>query len=170
MPSPASWSGGPGPIDLVLVHSVPSGVIGLSRYLDAGSAAGSRGSSRSGCGGCPRTSSACSRAARRVALVQVHHLGQASPAEPWLREHARLVAHRVYDGERGLRSPPTSARCPRLLLDALHQDQLVEVFYFEPTDGATFFSGPPVDPRARCRCWRRAVATGPAPRSTTGAA
>jgi hypothetical protein len=74
-----------------------------------------------------------------VALIQVHHLGRPSPAEPWLREHARLVGHKIYDGDRAALSGDVASLSP-LLLRALEQDQLVEVFYFEPIEGATSFS------------------------------
>ena len=73
-----------------------------------------------------------------MALIQVHHLGKASPAEPWLRRHARLIGHQIYDGDRAALTSDV-ASLPPPLLRALQDDQLVEVFYFEPTDGATFF-------------------------------
>jgi hypothetical protein len=125
-----------GPGDLVLVHSVPSGVIGLSRYLerDVPIAAWIE---PLGLRRVPQDLERLLAGRARVALIQVHHLGRASPAEPWLREHARLVGHRIYDGDRAALTADVASLSP-LLLHALEQDQLVEVFYFEPTDGATF--------------------------------
>jgi hypothetical protein len=68
---------------------------------------------------------------RQVALVQVHNIGLASPAERWLDEHGRLTDRRVYDGST---DALTSVR------DAPSDPQLVEISYFEPTDGGTFTS------------------------------
>jgi 4-amino-4-deoxy-L-arabinose transferase-like glycosyltransferase len=130
-----------GPDDLVLVHSIPSGVIGLSRYLERDLPLASWVEPL-GLRRVPEDLERLLAGRRRVALVQVHNLAQPSPAEPWLREHARLVAHRVYDGEVDAFPPDIGSLSP-LLLDALHQDKLVEVFYFEPTDGGTFFSTRP---------------------------
>jgi mannosyltransferase len=125
-----------GPADLVLAHSVPSGVIALSRYLarDVPLAAWIE---PLGLRRAPGDLERLLAGRARVALIQVHHLGKASPAEPWLRAHARLVGHQVYDGDRAALSGDIESLSPSLLR-ALQGDQLVEVFYFEPIDGATF--------------------------------
>jgi hypothetical protein len=127
-----------GPGDLVLVHSVPSGVIALSRYL-ARDVPLASWIEPLGLRQVPRDLERLLAGRARVALIQVHHLGRASPAEPWLREHARLVGHKVYDGDRAALTGDVASLSP-LLLRALEQDQLVEVFYFEPIEGATSFS------------------------------
>jgi len=123
--------------DLVLVHSVPSGVIGLSRYLqrDVPLAAWIE---PLGLRQVPHDLERLLAGRVRVALVQVHHLGKASLAEPWLRAHARLTGHQVYDGDRAALTGDVASLTPPLLR-ALQADQLVEVFYFEPIDGSTFF-------------------------------
>ena len=126
-----------GPADLLLVHSVPSGVIGLSRYLQRDVPLASW-IEPLGLRQAPRDVELLLAGRARVALIQVHHLGKASPAEPWLRRHARLIGHQVYDGDRAALTSDV-ASLPPPLLRALQDDQLVEVFYFEPTDGATFF-------------------------------
>jgi 4-amino-4-deoxy-L-arabinose transferase-like glycosyltransferase len=126
------------PGDLVLVHSVPSGVIALSRYL-ARDVPLASWIEPLGLRQVPQDLERLLSGRARVALVQVHHLGRASPAEPWLREHAKLVGHQVYDGDRAALTSDVASLSP-LLLRALEQNQLVEVFYFEPIAGATSFS------------------------------
>jgi hypothetical protein len=125
-----------GPADLLLVHSVPSGVIALSRYLqrDVPLAAWIE---PLGLRQVPGDLERLLAGRGRVALIQVHHLGVPSPAEPWLRRHARLIGHQVYDGDRAALSSDVASLTPPLLR-ALQADQLVEVFYFAPIDGATF--------------------------------
>jgi hypothetical protein len=126
-----------GPTDLVLVHSVPSGVIALSRYLERDVPLASW-IEPLGLRQVPGDLERLLAGRARLALIQVHHLGRASPAEPWLRAHARLTGHKVYDGDRAALAGDVASLSPQLLR-ALQGDQLVEVFYFEPTDGAVFF-------------------------------
>jgi hypothetical protein len=127
-----------GPDDLVLVHSIPSGVIGLSRYLERDLPLASWVEPL-GLRRVPEDLERVLAGRRRVALVQVHNLAQPSPAEPWLRKHARLAGHKVYDGRRAALSGDVASLSPQLLR-ALEQDQLVEVLYFEPTEGAASFA------------------------------
>lgn len=79
-----------GPADLVVVHSIPSGVLGVARYLrpDLPVAAwiGQLGRRR-----VPDDVRALVRGRRRVALIRIHEVGEAAPEADWLREHARLV-------------------------------------------------------------------------------
>jgi len=85
------------PSDLVLVHSIPSGVCALARYVEP----------YCGWGGCPRMASWVSRLGRRrvpedvarltegrarVAYVKVHTLGDPTPEEAWLRQHGRVTS------------------------------------------------------------------------------
>jgi hypothetical protein len=51
---------------------------------------------------------------RRVALVKIHDLHRPSPAEAWLREHARLMRRDIFNRSGA------------------------EVLYFEPLNGSTF--------------------------------
>jgi hypothetical protein len=126
-----------GPDDLVLVHSVPSGVIALSRYLqhDVALAAWIE---PLGLRQVPRDLERLLAGRARVALIQVHHLDKPSPAEPWLRQHAKLIGHRIYDTDRVALISDVASLPPFLLRD-FEEHRLVEAFYFEPSDGATFF-------------------------------
>jgi hypothetical protein len=125
------------PDDLVLVHSVPSGVIALSRYLqhDVPLAAWIE---PLGLRRVPRDLERLLAGRARVALIQAHHLDKPSPAEPWLRQHAKLIGHRIYDTDR-VALINDVASLPLFLLRDFEENRLVEVFYFEPIDGATFF-------------------------------
>jgi hypothetical protein len=125
------------PDGVVLVHSVPSGVIGLSRALKRElpflvwiePLALRR----------PDDLPALLQGRRRVALVQVHNIGLAAPAERWLREHGRLTDRRIYDGNTDTLTSELDDLSP-VMRTALQEHRLVEIFYFEPTDGAAFTS------------------------------
>ena len=125
------------PDGVVLVHSVPSGVIGLSRALKRElpflvwiePLALRR----------PDDLPALLQGRRRVALVQVHNIGLAAPAERWLREHGRLTDRRIYDGNTDTLTSELDDLSP-VMHTALQEHRLVEIFYFEPTDGAAFTS------------------------------
>jgi hypothetical protein len=75
-----------------------------------------------------------------VALVQVHNVGQPSPAEPWLRAHGRLADRRVYDGGRDALTSDIESLSP-VMQTALAQHRLVEILYFEPTEGPAIAPG-----------------------------
>jgi uncharacterized membrane protein len=118
-----------GPDGVILVHSVPSGVIALSRALTREQPflvwiepLGLRK---------PEDLEALLQGRRQVALVQVHNIGQASPAERWLGEHGRLTDRRIYNW---------STHALRSVRDAPSDPNRVEISYFEPTDGGTFTS------------------------------
>jgi 4-amino-4-deoxy-L-arabinose transferase-like glycosyltransferase len=127
-----------GPGDLVLVHSIPSGVIGLSRYLERDLALAAwiepLGLRQ------PEDLATLLAGHRRVALVQVHNVGQPSPAEPWLRAHGRLADRRVYDGGRDALTSDIESLSP-VMQTALAQHRLVEILYFEPTEGPAIAPG-----------------------------
>jgi len=97
--------------DLVIVHSIPSGVLGVTRYMRSAVPVaawiGQLGSRRT-----PQDLDHLLEGRRRVAVVKVHHIGEPAPEEDWLRLHARLLE------ERTLRS--------------------ASVLYFGPRVGATF--------------------------------
>jgi len=125
------------PGDVILVHPVPSGVIGLSRALDRDlpllvwiEPLGLRR---------PAELPDLLRGYRRVALVQVHNVGRASPAEYWLREHGRLTDRRIYDGTIDALTSNLDSLSPGMRT-ALLEHRLVEILYFEPTAGASFAS------------------------------
>ena len=97
--------------DLIIVHSIPSGVLGVTRYMHSAAPVaawiGQLGSRRT-----PQDLDQLLAGRRRVAVVKVHHLGEPAPEEDWLRNHARLLK------ERAIRS--------------------ARVLYFTPTVGTTF--------------------------------
>jgi hypothetical protein len=104
------------PDDLVLVHSIPSGIIGVARYLshDLSLAAWV---APLGVRRVPDDLELLLAGRRRVALVKIHDLGAPAAPEIWLRGHARLLGRQ--------RFRPSSA----------------EVLYFAPSSGNAFFAG-----------------------------
>lgn len=97
--------------DLIIVHSIPSGVLGVARYLSASTPVVAWiGQLRRR--QVPQDLEALLPGRRRVILVRVHHLGQPAPEEDWLREHARLLKQR--------------------------RIQSADVLYFVPNQGTTF--------------------------------
>jgi hypothetical protein len=85
-----------GPTDLVIVHSIPSGVVGIARYLEEG------GASAKGVGFASWVGQLAQRRVpedvhhltagyRRVILVKVHEVGEPAPQEAWLRQTATLT-------------------------------------------------------------------------------
>ena len=93
------------PGDLVLVHSVPSGVIGTARYRDRPFIAS--WIAPLGLREVPRDLELLLRGRRRVALVQVHNLGAARAGLSLAPPHARLSGARIYNGDQE-RSMPIS--------------------------------------------------------------
>lgn len=106
------------PGDAVVVHSIPSGVIGVARYLKGEFRIGSW-IEPLGLRQVPGDLQLLLVGHRRVALVKVAYLYRPSPAEAWLRAHARLLRR-----DRFTRSG-------------------AEVLYFEPLQGPTFFAESP---------------------------
>jgi hypothetical protein len=104
----SNWAGSG---DLVIVHSIPSGVLGITRYMapsvPVATWVGQLGTRRA-----PQDLEAMLAGHRRVALVKVHHLGEPAPEEDWLRHNATL----------------TDAR-------EIHS---VELLYFAPRKGSVF--------------------------------
>ena len=105
------------PGDLVLVHSIPSGVIGVARYLARDIPLASwvvQLETRR----VPADLERLLSGRRRVALATIHHLGATDSLRPWLEAHARPLGRDTF--------PESSA----------------EVRYFAPANGATVFPGP----------------------------
>ena len=107
------------PGDLVLVHSIPSGVVGVARYLtrDIPLAAwvvqlGTRQ--------VPADLERLLSGQRRVAVATIHHLGATDSLEAWLEAHAHPLGRDTF--------PKSSA----------------EVRYFAPANGAAVFPRPGV--------------------------
>ena len=86
----ASISSSIGASDVVLVHSIPSGVLALARYLDpnvqVASWVGQLGQRH-----VPEDVWELTRGATGVVLVKIHDVGEPAPEEDWLREHAVVV-------------------------------------------------------------------------------
>jgi hypothetical protein len=77
------------PTDLIIVHSIPSGVLGVARYTDTNTSIASwvvQLKQRR----VPGDLKALTASSRRVALVKIHDMGEPSPAESWLRKNAKL--------------------------------------------------------------------------------
>jgi 4-amino-4-deoxy-L-arabinose transferase-like glycosyltransferase len=110
-----AWAG---PDDLILIHSNPSGVIGVARYLGRDLPLVSW-VSRLGTRRVPDDLQLLLAGRRRVALVKIHHLGAPSPPEAWLRKHARLL------GQESFRRSSAA------------------VLYFGPRDGESFVPDAP---------------------------
>jgi 4-amino-4-deoxy-L-arabinose transferase-like glycosyltransferase len=128
----SAWAG---PNDVVLVHSIPSGVIGLSRYLRPDVPLASW-IAPLGLRRVPDDLERLLQGRRRVALVQVHNMAQPAPAEPWLRQHSRLTGREIFDGSLDTLTADTTGLPPSLLA-ALREHKLIEIFYFAPASGDT---------------------------------
>lgn len=90
-----------GPDDLVVVHSIPSGLVGVARYIapDSGLERGSGLTSwveRLGERRVPDSLLGLARGRRRILLVRIHGVGQPAPEETWLRSHYRLVGKQQF--------------------------------------------------------------------------
>jgi len=131
----SAWAG---PDDLILVHSIPSGVIGLARYTAPGVPLASW-IAPLGLRRVPEDIERLLQGRRRLALVQVHNLAQPAPAEPWLRAHPRLARHEIYDGALDTLTTDTIGLPPSQLA-AMHEHKLIEVLYFAPASGERFDS------------------------------
>jgi uncharacterized membrane protein len=85
--------------DLVIVHSIPSGVVGIARYLEkpgppedqAGLVAwvGQLGQRHE-----PEDMQRLAAGRQRLILVKIHDVGEPAPEETWLRAHATLTEER----------------------------------------------------------------------------
>jgi hypothetical protein len=102
------------PGDLVLVHSIPSGVIGVARYMTGDIPLGSW-VVQLGTRQVPADVERLLSGRRRVAVATIHHLGATDSLESWLETHARPLGRDTF--------PASSA----------------EVRYFAPANGATVF-------------------------------
>jgi hypothetical protein len=76
--------------DLVLIHSIPSGVLGVARYAHTSAAFGSwvgqLGNRR-----VPESLKTLAHGRSRILLVELHEVGEPAPEEDWLRAHASMV-------------------------------------------------------------------------------
>lgn len=76
--------------DLILVHSIPSGVLGIARYSDSSATiaswVGQLGNRR-----VPESLPPLIEDRRRIIFINVHAVGQPAPEEEWLRTNADLI-------------------------------------------------------------------------------
>ena len=102
------------PGDLVVVRSIPSGVVGVARYLkrDIPLAAWV---AQLGVRQVPDDGELLLRGRRRVAVARIHQLGGPGPLEDWLGTHARLLGRETFRSSRA------------------------EVLYFGPLQGDSLF-------------------------------
>ena len=117
------------PNDLVLVHSIPSGVVGLSRYLSRPISVatwieqfGSRNN--------PHDLDVLLAGRARVALVQVHNLGKPSLAETWLRSRGPIVGDEVWIGSTNTLTADIDS-LPQAQQHERSKHELIEIFYFD---------------------------------------
>jgi hypothetical protein len=81
--------------DLILIHSIPSGVTGLARYLEQEGASDTGVSIASWVGQLgnrrvPEDIEALAANRRRIILVKTHDVGAPAPEQSWLEENAEL--------------------------------------------------------------------------------
>ena len=90
------------PSHLILVHSIPSNILGVARYAN-GPAALASWVGQLGTRQVPESLHALTVNGLRILFVRVHELGQPAPEEDWLRANAvvfqerRLGSARIID-------------------------------------------------------------------------
>jgi hypothetical protein len=99
---------------LVIVHSIPSGVAGIARYMEAHDASAKGIGFASWVGQLkqrrvPDDLQSLAAGSRRVILVKIHEVDEPAPQEVWLRAHARLVGEQRFEGATVLRFVPRDA-------------------------------------------------------------
>jgi hypothetical protein len=105
------------PGDLVLVHSIPSGVVGVARYLP-GDIPLASWVVQLGTRQVPADLDRLLSGRRRVAVATIHHLGATDSLETWLEAHARPLGRETF------------------------QKSSAEVRYFGPANSAAVFPSP----------------------------
>ena len=102
--------------DLILVHSIPSGVVGIARYLERGHASetgvgfaswvGQLGRRR-----VPEDIAALATGRRRIILVTTHEVGEPAPEKTWLEENTgRVGMERIHGATVSSFRPRNSTR------------------------------------------------------------
>jgi 4-amino-4-deoxy-L-arabinose transferase-like glycosyltransferase len=87
------------PSDLILVHSIPSNVLGVARYA-SGPAALASWVGQLGTRQVPESLHALAVSRQRILFVRWHDLGQPAPEEDWLRANAVIFQERHLDSAR----------------------------------------------------------------------
>src|SRR5690606_39068537 len=85
--------------DVVLVHSIPSGVLAFARYAD-GPAPIASWVGQLGQRVVPDSLLELVQDRRQVFFIRFHEVGAAAPEEDWLRAHATVVREDQYAGTR----------------------------------------------------------------------
>lgn len=75
--------------DLILVHSIPSGVLGIARYANGPSSIGSW-VGQLGMRRVPDSLRAMIAGRREISLIELHQVGQPAPEEVWLRANGEV--------------------------------------------------------------------------------
>ena len=118
LPMPVSSESSPS--ELILVHSIPSGVLGIARYAN-GSAALASWVGQLGERQVPNSIRALVEGRTLIRFVRFHEIGQPAPEEDWLRENAEVVREILFD-----RVPSsTSGQETRNILDITRRNRLV---------------------------------------------
>ena len=84
-----------GDSDLILVHSIPSGVLAIARYA-SGSASMAAWIGQLGNRKVPQSIESLVAGRSRVSFVKVHDVGEPSPEEDWLLAHAVVAGDKRY--------------------------------------------------------------------------
>lgn len=81
--------------DLILVHSIPTGAIGVARYTQSPARVApwveQLGSRR-----VPGSIETLAQGARRIFFIRIHEVGAEAPVEDWLRHHADVVREQTH--------------------------------------------------------------------------
>jgi hypothetical protein len=81
------------PSDLVLVHSIPSGVLGIARYSE-GSAPIASWIGQLGTRRLPASLNTLISGRNRISLIKLHEVRQPAPEEEWLRSNGQILQER----------------------------------------------------------------------------
>ena len=84
------------PSDLILVHSIPSGVLGVARYSN-GSAAMASWIGQLGNRRVPDSIQQLAAGRKRILFVKLHEVGEPAPEEDWLRANATIFSERHWE-------------------------------------------------------------------------
>ena len=79
--------------DVILVHSIPSGILGIARYCDPATRIASW-IQQLGTRRVPESLHTLASGRTRILYVKVHQLGEPAPEEEWLRSHATTFHER----------------------------------------------------------------------------
>lgn len=94
--------------DVVIVHSIPGGVVGMARYLESGAAVaawvGELEQRR-----VPEDIADIAAGRRHVFLVKIQAMGEPAPEELYLRAHETMVDSTAYLGSQTMEFAPTAA-------------------------------------------------------------